>query len=59
VTLKVFDANGREVASLVDGEMEAGEHAVRFVPAVMSSGLYYYTMTAGQFIQTRKAVLMK
>jgi len=59
VTLKVFDANGREVASLVDGEMEAGDHAVPFVPGAVPSGLYFYTITAGQFTQTRKAILMK
>jgi len=59
VTLKVFDANGREVASLVDGEMEAGNHAVPLVPAAMPSGLYFYTITASQFTQTRKAILLK
>jgi hypothetical protein len=59
VTLKVFDVTGREVASLVDGEMEAGDHAVPFVQGAAPSGLYFYTITAGQFTQTRKAILMK
>jgi len=59
VTLKVFDANGREVASLVDGEMEAGDHAVPFVVGAAPSGFYFYTITAGQFTQTRQAILLK
>jgi len=59
VTLKVFDANGREVANLVEGEMEAGDHIVTFAPAASPSGLYFYTITAGRFTQTRKAILLK
>ncbi len=59
VKLKVFDVNGREIATLVDGEMPAGKHAVTFAPRAATTGLYFYKLTAGQFSQTRKAVLMK
>ena len=59
VTLKVFDVNGREVATLVDGEMTAGNHAVPFAPRATTTGLYFYQLTAGKFTQTRKAILMK
>jgi hypothetical protein len=59
VTLKVFDVAGREVATLVEGEMAAGKHAVTFAPSHSASGLYFYKITAGKFSQTRKAVLMK
>jgi len=59
VTLKVFDVNGREVATLVDGEMEAGKHAVTFAPRDLAGGLYSYKITAGKFSQTRQAILMK
>jgi hypothetical protein len=59
VTLKVFDVTGREVATLVEGEMAAGKHAVTFVPREATTGLYFYKITAGNFSQTRKAVLMK
>ncbi len=59
VTLKVFDVNGREVATLVDGEMAAGKHAVTFSSPDLAGGLYFYKITAGKFSQTRKAVLMK
>jgi hypothetical protein len=59
VTLKVFDVNGRKVATLVDGNLEAGKHAVTFAPREAASGIYFYKITAGKFSQTRKAVLMK
>ena len=59
VMLKVFDVNGREVATLVNGEMKAGKHAVTFAPRETTTGLYFYKITAGKFSQTRKAVLMK
>jgi hypothetical protein len=59
VTLKVFDVNGREVATLVDGEMTAGNHAVTFAPRDLAGGIYFYKITAGKFTQTRKAVVMK
>lgn len=59
VTLKVFDANGREVATLVEGEMNAGNHAVSFAPRDAAGGIYFYQLTTGKFSQTRKAVLMK
>jgi len=59
VTLKVFDVNGREVATLVDGNLAAGNHTVTFAPREATTGLYFYKITAGKFSQTRKAVVMK
>jgi hypothetical protein len=59
VTLKVFDVSGREVETLVKGEMAAVEHHVTFAPAAATSGLYFYQITAGNFSQTLKAILMK
>jgi hypothetical protein len=59
VTLRVFDVNGREVATLVDGTLAAGNHAVAFAPHDLAGGLYFYQITAGKFSQTRKAVLLK
>jgi len=59
VTLKVFDVNGREVATLVDGEMAAGEHAVTFARRELASGIYFYKLTADKFSQSRKAVFIK
>lgn len=59
VTLKVFDVLGHEVATLVEGEIAAGNHAVTFSPRDVDSGIYFYKLTAGKFSQTRKAVLTK
>jgi len=59
VTLKVFDVNGREVATLANGNLAAGKHSVTFAPRSATSGIYFYTITAGKFSQTRKAILMK
>jgi hypothetical protein len=59
VTLRVFNVNGREVATLVDGEMSAGSHAVSFAPRDVAGGIYFYKITAGKFSQIRKAVLLK
>jgi hypothetical protein len=59
VTLKVFEVNGREVATLIEGEMAAGKHHVPFAPRNLASGLYFYELTAGEFSQTRKAVLLR
>ncbi len=59
VTLKVFDVNGREVATLIDGERAAGKHAVTFAPRDLAGGIYFYKLSAGEFSQTRKAVFVK
>lgn len=59
VTLKVFDVNLREVATLVDGEMAAGNHSVAFTPRNLVGGVYLYKLTTGKLSQTRKAVLMR
>jgi len=57
VRLKVFDVTGREVATLVDGDLEAGNHVVAFAPRDVAGGIYFYKLTAGRFSQTRQAVL--
>lgn len=59
VTLRVFDAQGRIVSTLVDTEEDGGEHRVRFDAANLSSGVYYYRINAGPFSETRKLTLLK
>ncbi|MDZ7291769.1 MAG: T9SS type A sorting domain-containing protein [candidate division KSB1 bacterium] len=59
VTLKVFDVNGREVATLVNGQLEAGKHNLVFKAGHLPSGVYFIRLTAGQFTQIRKAALIK
>jgi len=62
-TLKVYDLLGREVATLVDEYRPAGEYEVEFSPESSikypATGIYFYTLRAGDFIQTRKMVLIK
>jgi len=59
VSLKVFDVMGREVAALIDEQMEAGKHSLVFNAANLSSGVYYYTITAKNFMETKKMLLLK
>ncbi len=59
VSLKVFDMLGKEVASLVNGRQEAGSYTVNFNANQLSSGVYFYRLQAGSFVQTRKMMLVK
>jgi hypothetical protein len=59
VSLKVFNVLGEEVASLVNEEKAAGSHKVNFNGANLASGVYFYTLRAGEFTTTRKMLLTK
>jgi hypothetical protein len=59
VTLAVFNPLGQQVATLVEGEMEAGHHEVTFDASSLASGVYMYRLTAGDYVQTRKLVLLR
>jgi hypothetical protein len=59
VTIKVYDALGKEVATLVDKEMPTGNYSVDFNASDLSSGVYFYQLKVNNFIQTKKMVLMK
>ncbi len=61
VSLKVFDLLGKEVASLVNEKQNAGSYAVVFNSSEFNlpSGIYFYTLNAGEFKETRKMVLVK
>jgi hypothetical protein len=59
VYLKVYDILGREVATLVDQVRTAGSYTVTFNASTLASGLYFYRMTAGNFIQTKRMLLLK
>jgi ligand-binding sensor domain-containing protein len=59
VILRVFDVQGREVETLVNRQLDAGNHTATFTPPSAASGLYFYTITAGKFKQTCKAILLK
>ena len=59
VTLKVYNLLGREVAILVEEHLPAGKHTCSWNAAGMTSGLYYYTIKAGDFAMTRKILLIR
>ena len=62
-TLKVYDVLGREVATLVNEYRDAGSYEVEFQSAVgnrqLASGIYYYQLKAGEFVETKKMILIK
>ena len=59
VVLKVYDILGSEVATLVDGFKNAGNYEVNFNASNLASGMYIYTLTAGNFTTSKKMMLMK
>lgn len=60
VTLKVFDATGREVRSLINNEVvNAGTNEVSFNATNLPSGIYFYTIQANDFIESKKMILIK
>jgi hypothetical protein len=59
VTLRVYDALGREVETLVDGNQQAGYYNINFNGSKLASGIYIYRLTAGQFISTKKLMMVK
>jgi hypothetical protein len=58
-TLTVFDVHGRMVATLVNEEKPAGSYEVEFDASGLSSGIYFYTLQAGNFIQMKKMALIR
>ena len=55
----MFNILGQSVALLLDEEQGAGYHEVRFNATGFASGLYLYRLHAGEFVQTRKLVLIR
>lgn len=59
VTIKIFDITGKESVTLINSEVEAGNHTISFNATNLSSGIYFYTITAGSFTKTMKMILSK
>ena len=59
VTLKIFNELGKEVESLVSSKLSAGTYEADWNAANLNSGVYYYRLQAGSFLQTRKMLLVK
>ena len=59
VRLNIYDMNGREVATLINDNISAGYHEVSWDASEFSSGIYFYRLTAGDFVDTKKMIFMK
>jgi len=59
VRLTVYNTLGQQVAQLVNGDVEAGYHEVQFDGSKLASGLYFYRIQAGTFVETRKLLLVR
>lgn len=59
VSIRIFDLNGKELATLVDGRQNAGSYEIEFDASDLSAGVYFYRLTAGYFSMTRKMLLIK
>ncbi|MCC7159413.1 MAG: T9SS type A sorting domain-containing protein [Ignavibacteria bacterium] len=60
VNIKIFDVTGREIESIVKGEMvQAGTHEVKFDASKFASGVYFYSLEADNFKETKKMMLVK
>jgi hypothetical protein len=59
VTLRLFDALGKEISELVSGQMSAGDHTIHWNAENLPSGVYYCRLQTGNFIDTKKLVLLK
>ena len=59
VKVKVFDILGKEIATLVNEEKERGNYSVQFNSSGLASGIYFYQLKAGDFISTKKMILLK
>ena len=59
VTLRVYDVLGKEVMTLVNGERQPGFYDVDFNGVNLASGMYFYKLEAGSFVQTKRMMLIK
>ena len=59
VTLKVYDMLGKEVSTLVNEKQSPGTYQVEFDAGSLTSGIYFYRLTSGDFTDTRRMMLIK
>ena len=59
VTLKVYDILGRQVATLVNEKQKPGNYEVKLDGSKLTSGIYFYRLQAGEFVETKKMILIK
>ncbi len=59
VNLKIYNILGQEVATLVNEQLSTGSYSYTFDASRLSSGIYFYTIRAGNFVQSKKMILLK
>ncbi|MCH8325863.1 MAG: T9SS type A sorting domain-containing protein [Bacteroidetes bacterium] len=59
VVLSIYDVLGRKATTLVNAEQSPGNYKVQFNANTLASGIYFYRITAGKFIQSKKMILLK
>ncbi|MBN8584999.1 MAG: T9SS type A sorting domain-containing protein [Ignavibacteria bacterium] len=59
VKLEIYDVTGRKVDELVNGQLNAGTYNAEWNASRFSSGVYFYTLSSGDFVQTKKMILVK
>ena len=57
--IKIYDVLGNEIAALVNEEKPAGSYKIDFIRDGLTSGVYFYKLIAGSFVDTKKMVLLK
>ncbi|MBN2227593.1 MAG: T9SS type A sorting domain-containing protein [candidate division Zixibacteria bacterium] len=59
ISLEVYNVLGQRVAVLAEGHFEAGEHEVTWDATGQASGMYFYRLTADEYVETKKMILLK
>ena len=59
ITIVIYNLNGKVVERLVETKQPEGYHRATWDASKLSSGIYFYRLQAGEFVQTRKMVLLK
>ncbi len=59
VTLIVFNVLGQKVATLINADIDAGYHSVQFNATSLASGIFFYRLQAGSFVDTKKLLLVR
>ena len=59
ITLKIFNSSGEEMATLIDGIKNAGEHQVKWQPVGIPGGIYFSRLQSGEYSETKKLILQR
>jgi len=57
--IKVYDLLGNEIANLVNEEKSTGTYSIEFGSSDLSSGVYFYQLSSGDFVEAKKMILLR